>query len=96
MIEFNRIFCDLHPNELVSNYCTHCTPRFTQNNATLDFALLASAPILRLMSRKEQFLSTRTSGQLTPRCRTLLEHASRPLNKKKVVLYNFILCRTVW
>lgn len=29
MIEFGKIFCDLHPNELITNYCCRGTSRNT-------------------------------------------------------------------
>ena len=69
MIEFTKIFCDLHPNELISNYCAHCTSITTQNSAMWPSARLASARTLNPISREELPLTTRTSGLPIPKCR---------------------------
>ena len=60
MIEFNKIFCDLHPNELISNYCSHCNHPSIQNNATYPSAPPASAHTLKHTSKEERPPTTKT------------------------------------
>ena len=71
MMEFNKIFCDLHPNELISNYCAHGIPYFIQISVMLDSAPPASALTPRSIFRKEQHQITRTSELLTLKCRII-------------------------
>jgi hypothetical protein len=87
MIEFSKIFCDLHPNELISNYCSHCTHHKTQNSAISLYVLLAFAVTLSLTSKEELLLSTKTSGLPTQRCRTVLDQESLPFSIKNQELY---------
>lgn len=84
MIEFNKIFCDLHPNELISNYCAHGTPQITQNSATLVSAPPASALTPKPTCRKELHLTTRTSGRLTRKCKITSDAASLLWNMKNL------------
>ena len=89
MIEFTKIFCDLHPNELVSNYCAHCTCITTQNNATWLSAQLASARIPNPTSREEVPPTMRTSGPPILKCRIASGHAYLLFSIRNRELYSF-------
>lgn len=82
MIEFNKIFCDLHPNELISNYCAHGTPQLIQNSVTLVSAPPAFALTPKPTTRNEPHLTTRTLEQLTHKCKITSEIALIPFNIK--------------
>lgn len=86
MIEFNKIFCDLHPNELITNYCCHGTAFFIQNSAMLASVLLVSAHTLNLISNAGLPPITKISEPPTRKCRITLELASLHSNIKNVEL----------
>ena len=86
MIEFNKIFCDLHPNELITNYCCHGTAFLTQNSAMLDSVPPVSAHTLNLISSAGLPLTTKISEPPIQKCRTTLELASPHSNIKNAEL----------
>ncbi len=95
MIEFGKIFCDLHPNELVTNYCCRGKSNFIQRSAMWASAPPASAVIPNRTFIVAQPQTTRTLGPLTPTCTIHSGHASRPSSTKRVALYPLPLPRTL-
>ena len=82
MIDFSRTFCDLHPSELISNFCSRCTSPPTQNSATSAPAPPASAPPPKPPSSNAPPPTTKTSALPTPKCRNRYALASPPSNNK--------------
>ena len=93
MIEFTKIFCDLHPNELISNYCAHGTPCPTQNSATLPSVPLVSARTPNHTSRDAPLLTIKTLGAPTRKCRTASGPEYLHFSMKNRELYPFSYLR---
>ena len=87
MIEFNKIFCDLHPNELISNYCCHCTSPITKRNAILDSVPLVSALTLKHTSNAKQSQNTKISELPILKCKIHFAPEFLPCRTKKQELY---------
>lgn len=68
MIEFGKIFCDLHPNELVTNYCCRGNLSLMQKSATWDYVLLAFAVTPNPIYKEALLPTIRTSELPTPTC----------------------------
>ena len=71
MIDFSRTFCDLHPNELITNFCCKGTPALIKRNVTLVFALPASVVILKVISKSELHQNTKISAPPIVKCRKI-------------------------
>jgi len=83
MIDFSRTFCDLHPNELISNFCCKGTSYFIQRNATLDYALHAFAVTLKVTYNAKQLQTIKIYELLTAKCKKILEPEYLPLKTKR-------------
>ena len=93
MIEFTKIFCDLHPNELISNYCAHCTLHLIQNNATFPSVPPVSVRTPSPISKDILLLTIKTSEAPTPKCRTASGLESQHFSMKNQELYLFSYLR---
>ena len=86
MIDFSRTYCDLHPNELVTNFCAKGTSPSTQKNAWSVCAPLASAPTPKPTSKKARPPTMKTSEGPTARCKKASGNVSVDWNSKKAGL----------
>jgi hypothetical protein len=86
MIDFSRTFCDLHPNELITNFCCKCTGFITKNNAILASALHAFAHTLKVTSKDEVPQSMKTFVLLIVKCKKAFVLESLLSNNKNPVL----------
>lgn len=74
MIDFSKIYCHLHPQELVTNFCCKCNSLINQRSASLDYAPTAFAPTPDSTWKRAQPRSTRISGAPTKGHRIPLTH----------------------
>lgn len=82
MIDFSRTFCDLHPNELITNFCCKCTHSITKNNATLASVLHAFARTLKVTSKDEVPQNTKIFVPLIAKCKRVFGLESPHLSTK--------------
>lgn len=52
MTDFTKAYCNLHPHELITNFCAKGTPPLTKINVWWDSAPTASAPTRNPMSKR--------------------------------------------
>ncbi len=69
MIDFSRTFCDLHPNELITNFCCKGTHSSTKNNAILVSVLHAFARTPKVTSKDEVLQNMKTFVPLIAKCK---------------------------
>lgn len=84
MIDFSRTFCDLHPNELITNFCCKGTHSITKNNAISASVLHAFAPTLKVTSKDEVLQNMKTFALLIAKCKKVFVLESHHSNKKNL------------
>lgn len=87
MIDFSRTFCDLHPNELITNFCCKGSDSLTKNNAILASVLHAFAPIPKVTSKDEVPQNMKTFEPLIAKCKRVFALESHRWNKKNLASY---------
>lgn len=68
MADFGKAYCNLHPHEVITNFCCKCKDKFTKSNVWWDSAQTASVLTPNHMWRKALLQIMRISKQPVRKC----------------------------